>query len=91
MTNSNTETQEIKQLINDLSKQLDKRFDNIDENIQKVQERQARIEGKLEAWEPSIHKITDLAERVGELKNWRQIALIAFAGILGWFLRGRQF
>ena len=109
MTNSTTETQEIKQLINTLSGQLNERFNKIDKCFDKVEEKIealekqqietkievkesiARIEGKLQAWEPSINKITDLAERMGELKNWRQIALIGFAAALGWFLRGRQF
>ncbi len=40
----------------------------------------------------SIDKIPDLAEKVGELKNWRQFLIItvtaSISGFIGWFLRG---
>jgi hypothetical protein len=36
-------------------------------------------------------KIPDLAEKVGELKNWKQIAIVIFTatvgGAIGWFIR----
>ncbi|MDJ0719140.1 MAG: hypothetical protein QNJ54_33755 [Prochloraceae cyanobacterium] len=89
MSNStSTDLQELKELIN-------KRFDKVDEEIEALKKQQAEtkesiaeIKGQLKGWEPQVNKIGDLIEKVGELKNWRQIALIAFAAILGWFLRG---
>ncbi len=81
----NTEIKELKDLINS-------RFDKLEEKVQSMEVRLATIEGRLEEWKTPIGKITDLAEKVGELKNWRQIALIVIstvaAGTLGWFLRG---
>jgi hypothetical protein len=44
----------------------------------------------MEAWKPVLDKIPDLSEKVGELKNWRQIALIIITGVLTtlfWLLR----
>ncbi len=34
-----------------------------------------KIEVTLQTQSPSIQKIPDLAEKVGELKNWKQIGL----------------
>lgn len=58
------------------------------------------IETRLDEWRPSISKIPDLAEKVGELKNWKQIGLVfvtavvssvfsgTIGGVMGWLLRG---
>ncbi|MGK7882989.1 MAG: hypothetical protein AB4060_23250 [Crocosphaera sp.] len=60
-----------------------------------IKERLAVIETRQEDWKPSIDKISDLAEKVGELKNWRQIVIIAItasiSGVIGWVLRGGTF
>jgi hypothetical protein len=54
----------------------------------------------LDEWKPSINKIADLAEKVGELKNWKQIGLVfltavvssifsgTIGGVIGWLIRG---
>ena len=50
------------------------------------------VDTRLEDWKPAIDKIPDLAEKVGELKNWRQFLIITVtatvSGVIGWFLRG---
>ncbi|MEA5532985.1 hypothetical protein [Crocosphaera sp. XPORK-15E] len=50
------------------------------------------IETRLEDWKPSMDKIPDLAEKVGELKNWRQILIIALTALISssitWGIRG---
>ena len=50
------------------------------------------VNAKLSSLESSTAKIPDLAEKVGELKNWKQIAIIAitgsFSGAIAWFVRG---
>ena len=50
------------------------------------------VDTRLESWKPAIYKIPDLAEKVGELKNWRQFVLISItatiSGVIAWFLRG---
>ncbi len=44
---------------------------------------QAEIQGRLSVLESNSQKIPDLAEKVGELKNWKQIGLTLFGTILG--------
>jgi hypothetical protein len=43
----------------------------------------SRIEGTLLGQQPYFQKIPDLAERVGELKNWKQIGLTLSGALLG--------
>jgi archaellum component FlaC len=45
------------------------------------------IETKLDEWKPSMARITDLAEKVGELKNWRSIAFLILGATAGWIAR----
>ncbi|MDJ0659598.1 MAG: hypothetical protein QNJ42_08915 [Crocosphaera sp.] len=35
-----------------------------------------------------MQKIPDLIEKVGELKNWRQIFIILLTGVVTWYLGG---
>ena len=42
-----------------------------------------KIQATLQAQNPSIQKIPDLAEKVGELKNWKQIGLTIVGGLIG--------
>ncbi len=92
MAKTDTEIQELKNFIAEQFGQVNKRLDSIDKELEQVKLGSAKIEGKIEAWKPSIDKVSDLAEKFGELKNWRQIALIVIAGtisaIFGWLLRG---
>lgn len=50
------------------------------------------IDTRLGTLESTAQKLPDLAEKVGELKNWKQIAIIVFTGSvsasIAWFLRG---
>ncbi len=57
-----SDIQELKNLINS-------RFDEIKQDINRIDKRLTVIENRLEDWKPSISKIPDLAEKVGELKN----------------------
>ncbi len=52
-----------------------------------VDKRLISIETRLEDWKPSIDKTADLAEKVGELKNWRSIAFLILGAVAGWFAR----
>jgi uncharacterized ion transporter superfamily protein YfcC len=49
------------------------------------------IDTRLKNVESNSQKIPDLAEKVGELKNWKQIAIVIFTatvgGAIGWFVR----
>jgi uncharacterized ion transporter superfamily protein YfcC len=49
------------------------------------------IDTRLKNLESNSQKIPDLAENVGELKNWKQIAIVIFTatvgGTIGWFVK----
>jgi hypothetical protein len=61
-------------------KALSAKVDGIDKRL-------TSIETRLEDWKPSIDKTADLAEKVGELKNWRSIAFLILGAIAGWVAR----
>jgi archaellum component FlaC len=71
---------------------IDNRLGRLEEKTDAINKQTTVIETRLDTWKPAIDKIPDLAEKVGELKNWRQTAFLiitAFvSGIFGWFLRG---
>ena len=69
-----------------------KKLDVISQDISKIKTGIAVINARLDGQQKAVNKIPDLAEKVGELKNWRQIAIIIITGtastILGWVLKG---
>ena len=91
-------TASIDSQIKELIGKLDQKLDKLDDRLKNLEIGQAKIEGKFDALdgrikqvESSMQKIPDLAEKVGELKNWRQIALIVITGtvgtLFGWVVR----
>ncbi|ACK72919.1 conserved hypothetical protein [Gloeothece citriformis PCC 7424] len=88
-TETDNELKELKELINSRFEQLDKKLEVY---IARSDERLKAIEGRLDTMQASVNKIPELAEKVGELKNWRQIALLiltgTFGSLFGWLLRG---
>lgn len=101
MAKTDTDLQELKDLINSRFDAIDKRFniverkfDKLEERVKTIEESLLEIKGKMTIIEPSVLKLPDLAEKVGELKNWRQIALVVITGtfgsLFGWFLRGER-
>lgn len=52
----------------------------------------SKVEGSLQNQQPFVQKIPDLAEKVGELKNWRQLVIIALTAFISsaltWVIRG---
>ncbi|HHP7230727.1 MAG TPA: DUF1664 domain-containing protein [Xenococcaceae cyanobacterium] len=52
------------------------------------------LDKRLSNIETSVTKIPEITEKFGELKNWRQTALIVIAGVvsafLGWIARGSR-
>jgi chromosome segregation ATPase len=106
-TITKSEIKELKDLIIRLGENLGSRMQSLEEGQKSLAEgqksleiRQAKIEGRLDEWKPSINKITDLTEKVGELKNWKQIGLVfltamvssifsgTIGGVIGWLIRG---
>jgi hypothetical protein len=50
------------------------------------------VNSRLTNLEANTKVIADLTEKVGELKNWKQIAIVVFtasvSGAIAWFVRG---
>jgi NAD+--asparagine ADP-ribosyltransferase len=53
------------------------------------------IDNRLGNLESIAQKLPDLAEKVGELKNWKQLAIVIFtaavSSAIAWFLRSGKF
>lgn len=91
-TVTESDIKELKDLIIAFREDSNNRFAAIDNRL-------TVIETRLDEWRPSIAKIPDLAEKVGELKNWKQIGLFfvtafissifsgTIGGVIGWLLR----
>ena len=104
-TVTENDLKELKELIIDNNKTLEMIINNqrvlekgqadLKEHLTGIDKRLAIVETRLEDWKPSIDKIPDLAEKVGELKNWRQFLIITvtavFSGFIGWVIRGGTF
>ena len=101
-TTSNTNIQELKEFIKDGFNQLDRKIDNkfneLDKKIDRVEsELKQKIsdvkgdvkttDARIKNVETAIQKIPEITEKFGELKNWRQIAFVIIAAVVGWFAR----
>lgn len=53
----------------------------LQKDITEIKESLKGLDKRLSLVETSIQKIPDLAEKVGELKNWRQIVIIAVTAL----------
>ncbi|PZV26508.1 MAG: hypothetical protein DCF12_09450 [Snowella sp.] len=52
---------------------IDNRLERIEITQSELKESIIKIETTLQIQQPYVQKIPDLAEKVGELKNWKQI------------------
>jgi uncharacterized coiled-coil protein SlyX len=72
-------------------KQTNVKIDNLTSTINNIDKRLIVVETRLDEQKAAVGKIPELAEKVGELKNWRQIAVIIITGtastVFGWLLR----
>jgi predicted nucleic acid-binding Zn-ribbon protein len=96
----NIET-DLKEILNKLETKLDKVSNDVSEiktdvvdiktKVSDIDQRLLIVETRIDEQKAAIGKIPDLAEKVGELKNWRQIAIIIITGtastVFGWLLR----
>ena len=62
--------------INSTLTEIDKRSVVVETKIDTTEKRLGTVEGKL----------PDVSEKFVELKNWRQIAFIIIAAVVGWFV-----
>jgi ElaB/YqjD/DUF883 family membrane-anchored ribosome-binding protein len=86
---------EIKQVETKLEAKIDRVENKLGAKIDQVE---AKLEGKIDTanarltnLETNTKNIMDLAEKLGELKNWKQIAVsiitAVVGGVIGWFVR----
>lgn len=75
-----------------LETSLETRTSALQKELNELRTLVSRVEGGLQGQQPFIQKIPDLAEKVGELKNWRQIVIIALTALISsaitWGIRG---
>ncbi|MGL5835943.1 MAG: hypothetical protein ACRC1Z_22335 [Waterburya sp.] len=97
MTNPKIET-DIAELLKDLQsgqKEILKEIVELKSTINTIDKRLIVVETRLDEQKAAVGKIPELAEKVGELKNWRQIAVIIITGtastVFGWFLRSGRY
>jgi hypothetical protein len=82
-TATKSELKELKDLITDGFTKLQANQMRLEEKMNNLESRMSKIEGTLLGQQPYVQKIPDLAERVGELKNWKQIGLTLSGALLG--------
>jgi hypothetical protein len=90
------------QQIADMREEMRAGFSSVDIKFTKLDGRidtlETRVLGKFDTvnakitnLEANTKAVGDLAEKVGELKNWKQIAIVIFTatvgGAIGWFIR----
>ena len=78
--------------IDHIENRLESKINQLDDKIDRQSEEITTIKATLKAQQPLFEKIPDLTEKVGELKNWRQIVFIVVtatvSGLVGWLIRG---
>jgi len=92
---TDTDIREIKDLIAAGNITTQKQFTDLREEMRlgfsEMKGELKTIDVRLKNLESNSQKIPDLAEKVGELKNWKQIAIVIFTatvgGAIGWFIR----
>ena len=103
MAKIETDIQELKSFISEQFVQINKRLDELKVDFRKeigdlklsvtrLDEKVSGLGDRIKTTENTLTKLPEITEKIGELKNWRQIALIVIAGsisaIFGWLLRG---
>jgi hypothetical protein len=70
-TITDSDLKEIKDLINGLNGKIEANQVRTEEKLNSIDNRISKLEGTLQAQQPYIQKIPDMAEKIGELKNWK--------------------
>ncbi|MEM8827901.1 MAG: DUF1664 domain-containing protein [Cyanobacteria bacterium P01_G01_bin.19] len=94
-TEQSTELKELKNFIGDRFDKLDSKFEKLTEKVDLIDKRLVAVETKVDSMEKRLGtvegKLPDISEKFGELKNWRQIAFIIIAAVVGWFAKSAKF
>ncbi|MDJ0508823.1 MAG: hypothetical protein QNJ64_06185 [Crocosphaera sp.] len=67
---------------------IDTKIESQQQSTQNLDKEMSEIKGLLEGQKSNMQKIPDLIEKVGELKNWRQIFFLLLTALVTWYLRG---
>jgi ElaB/YqjD/DUF883 family membrane-anchored ribosome-binding protein len=90
-----SQNEKLEAKIDKLQKDVSNLKDELKEDITTLRIDVGKMQVRMDEWSNSIQKIPDLAEKVGELKNWRQIVVIIITGtvgtILGWIVRSGKY
>ncbi|MEG3435575.1 hypothetical protein V0288_00445 [Pannus brasiliensis CCIBt3594] len=88
---------ELKQDVSELKRdvaELKKNVTDLQKDVIDLKISSSKIEGTLEAQATLTQKIPDLIEKVGELKNWKQIAIVTvtafISGMITWLIRSNN-
>jgi phage-related protein len=65
-----------------LETKVETKIENLQKEISDLRVNVSKVEGILQNQQQFVQKIPELAERVGELKNWRQIVIIAVTALI---------
>jgi septal ring factor EnvC (AmiA/AmiB activator) len=99
---TDSDIKELKDLINSRFDEIQVEIKTLETGQRQIENRLTVIETRLDEWKPSIQKISDLTEKVGELKNWKQVGLIVITamissifngtigGVIGWLIKGEN-
>ena len=94
-TEQNTELKELKNFISDRFDKVDSRLEKLTEKVDSIDKRLVAVETKVDLMEKRLNTVEgnlpNISEKFGELKNWRQIAFIIIAAVVGWFARSAKF
>jgi uncharacterized coiled-coil protein SlyX len=98
-----TVTYSLETVLTRLEQKFDQKFAHLENKINHQSEEIATIKGTLQAQQTFIQTMPDLTEKVGELKNRKQIGLVivtagissvftgTIGGVIGWLIRGGNF
>lgn len=78
---------ELKEDINRVQLELKEDINRVEKRVIKVESDIEGMDKRLSNVESAIQKIPEISKKFGELKNWRQIAFMILAAIVGWFAR----
>lgn len=94
-TSSSTDLQQLKEFLSDRFTELKLEMSDVKGEIKVINKEIEGVNKRLSSLEVSVQKIPELAEKVGEFKNWKQIGVLLLASIfsgtigsfIGWIAR----
>jgi predicted RNase H-like nuclease (RuvC/YqgF family) len=95
-TESNTKAiSDLTVSVSGLREEMRVGFANMETRLADVRGDIKVLDNRLGNLESTAQRLPDLAEKVGELKNWKQLAIVVFtasvSGAIAWFLRSGKF